>query len=407
MNIWIGIQVLITVQLVRFAASEGYVRMPLKHNEADMYEIQEVSIGKRGRALKNVVFDTGSADFILTRTAYRFNLLTLGTRFSTQYGSTEAFSIFEAHLDIIGDDWKLQNATIGLTKESDIDSFAGVFGVGYPTIEAMDLYPNFPVKLVEDGTIDRWLYSFKGGDSNPSVVFGGIDQNAYEGPLVKTPVGYEIGPNTRRSYHNVLAVTVNSVQVVLGKLNSSVSDQRLIYTLDTGSNGLALPESVYKNIVALFEDVVLWQDDTAYFRYDSIKGASFVFDITGIKVSIPFEDVIDLCTNKGGSKSCSLRIATVQIGVNSYEATLPNSFFKYMYTVFDLESDLILMAPLKQQSKESVVAVSDEFPVPTTTAPQYLSTYESMYNSDLETRISASLLPTLNLCRRRSTTTKT
>lgn len=371
-----------------FAASRGYVEIPLERSSDSMYYVESLRVGKRQQELKNVILDTGSADVVLTGSTYQYEKSLFTPEYVAQYGSSEPFEMFQQNETISGNGWAVKGATFGVTNVSDIDSFYGVFGIGYAAIEAMDPYENFPMKLESLGLIDYQVYSVSGRASHGSIVFGGIDSGAYKGPLVKTQIGFEVGPLATREYHTVTAVTVSSIKVASHNSRTSISTQKLIYTLDTGSNGLMVPEPVYTNLVTAIHAKKQWHDDTPLFHQDGLAAESLTFDITGFPVSIPLTDLIDECTAIRGAQYCTLRIGIVDIGTNSYVATLPNSIFKYIYTVFDLQANQVFMAPYAPLASKSIKHVSNtHFPVETTTAPNYNDVYSTMYQSSDETTV--------------------
>ena len=371
-----------------FAAWGGYVEIPLRRSSDSMYFVESLSVGKSRQELKNVILDTGSADVVLTGSTYKYEKSLFTPEYVSQYGSSEPFEMFQQNEIILGNGWSLRGATIGVTNVSDIDSFYGVFGIGYPTIEAMDPYENFPMKLESQGLIDYQVYSMSGRLGHSSILFGGIDSGAYKGPLVKTQIGFEVGPLATREYHTVTAVTVSSIKLASHNTEKSISIQKLIYTLDTGSNGLMIPEPVYKNLLTAIRAKKQWRHDTPLFHLDSLNAETLTFDITGFPVTIPLTDLIDDCTAIRGAQYCTLRVGIVDIGTNSYVATLPNCIFKYIYTVFDLQTNQVLMAPYKPTGSKSIKLVSNtHFPVETITAPNYNDIYKIMYQTSDETTI--------------------
>lgn len=397
--LWDTLLSLISVLQLVFAASQGFVEMPLRYTKDSMYLVDSVNVGRKDQVMKGVILDTGSADLVLTKSTYKYKKSLFKPEYVSQYGSSEQFLLFEHQDKIFGPGWTVKKATLGVTNITDIDSFYGVFGVGYPALEAMDAYDNFPLELQNQGLISRVMYSIKGLVENPSIVFGGVDSAAYEGPLVKTDIGLEIGPHSTREFHTVIAVTVNSMSLSTQHKPVKISDQKLIYTLDTGSNGLAVPEPIYNNLLNGLAAKKRWKNKIPYFKYVSLREIDLTFNITGFLVPVPVADLIDECDNFGPDKYCSLRIATVDIGVNSYEGTIPNCLFKYIYTVVDLESNQVFMAKHTKSGSTTILPVSgSSYPVPTATAPAYLDTYSSMYQADTEVAVNGHKHP--DKCRR-------
>lgn len=393
------VYVLVAIRIVAqvFAAFLGYVEVPLWRSADSMYYIKSISVGKLKQQMNNVILDTGSADLVLTDSTYKVHGQRVGPQYISQYGSSEPFSMFQHHDSISGPGWTLQKATLGVADNvTEIDTFYGVFGVGYPSIEAMDPYANFPMKLESQGLTASQVYSISGA-TEPEIVFGGIDTGAYNGPLIRTPIGLEVGPHTTRQYYTVTAVTINLVSVIydgphrhrLSKPHSTpISTQKLLYTLDTGANILMVPEPIYANLMTAIHAKKYWHGSTAYYHRPSLDGIGLEFNITGFIVSVPLSDLVGECMAVRGGEYCTLNVGTIAIGVDSYVATLPNCVFRYIYTVFDLAANYVYMAPYLGGSSRSLCLVSGTtMPVSTTTAPAYTDVYTVMYNTANETTI--------------------
>lgn len=98
-------------------------------------------------------------------------------------------------------------------------------------------------------------------------------------------------------------------------------------------------------------------DGVAYIEFSKLKKGKLTFDITGYKVSIPLEDIVDEVRIIKSTKYASLQVYVISVGDdNNYQGGIPNCAYKYMYTVYDLENNQILMAPYAKLSGDRAVA---------------------------------------------------
>ncbi|CCE78802.1 Piso0_000831 [Millerozyma farinosa CBS 7064] len=387
-------------------AAKDTVHIPLRYVD-QMYLVESVAVAGSGKPLQNVLLDTGSSDLVLGQNVWPGNgndsqNHTSGGSgsgnntevYESQYGSSGPLELTEVTTSLSGSGWTLARAIAGVANESEIDGFWGVFGIGYRTTEAMGSYDNFPIEAKKQGLVARNAYALDGNPVGPSILFGGIDTSAYSGTLVKTQINYEVGPTQARSYITAIVVTVNDVVAVSGSQKIPLSQERLIYTLDSACNGWVVPQRVYNNLISALGGSSFESNDTAFFEHDALSQVSLTFNITGVEVHVPLTDLFDQYTARNGSVYVSLLLSTVDIGENSYEGTLPNAVFKYMYTVFDLDDNHVFFASLRPYMQREGAAVSAlsgrSYPVPTTLASAYHSSYTKMYTESQDISVSTS-----------------
>lgn len=371
--------------------STSYVKVSLTYSsEESMYYIRGILIGTPPQVLDNVVLDTGSSDLVLSQPVFDSRKSTsfenTGSQYSIEYGSTGNI-VMDMVLDKLGGtNWRISNYTFFIAEASNIDTFGGVMGIGYASLESSSQYPNIPIALKSEGLTHSLLYSIDGRGSSNNIIFGGIDKNAFVGPLFKIPIVYEVGPNTSRSYYNVLAITVNTIYVN----GVVVSSEKLMYTIDSGSNALAVPEPILQNIASTLGPIKVI-GNTSYYEQRYVDKAILTFDISGIYASILLSALIDETVYIEDTRYVSLLIVPVEIGIDSYEGTIPNAIFLNYYTVFDLDNNHIFLANYSSPTTEHIVAITDSsFAVLTAMAPNYKDIYTSMYEDDRETTICAS-----------------
>lgn len=366
-----------------------YVQITLFYLKWKMYELA-LQIGTPSQSVANIVLDTGSSDLVITESSFNFNLsTTFSTEWDTlpyQYGSTEIFSIYVGADTVRGTGFRVDVFDFGTTTElATIDDFNAVLGVGYYTTSAIGDTANFPLSLVRQGVTKSNIYSLNGQPSEPSVIFGGIHRKVFQPPLFKTPIGLLYGRKGSLDYYSFIVVTVNSIK--LGDI--VISSQNLIYSLDTGNNGFITTQPIYDNLMSLLSPKTV--DNKTYVEYDKLLKAKLTFDITGYQVSIPLLEIVDEVRNIGNEKYASLQIYVISVGEdNNFQGGIPNCVYKYMYTVFDLDNNQVLLAPYSANSRSKPVAILDpnSYPVATTTKKEYTNTYRSLYTDSSETTVS-------------------
>lgn len=371
-------------------SSSHYVQIQLVYLKWKMYELA-LQIGTPSQSVANIVLDTGSSDFVITESSFNFNRSrTFSTEWDSlpyQYGSTDIFSVYVGADTVRGSGFKVDDFYFGTTTDLvTIDDFNAILGVGYDTTSAIGDTGNFPLSLVKQGATKSNIYSLNGQTSSPSVIFGGIHGDVYRPPLFKTPIGLLYGRKGSLDYYSFIVVTVNSIK--LG--DTVISHQNLIYSLDTGNNGFITTQPIYDNLINSLGPKTV--DNKTYVEYEKLLKVKLTFDITGYQVSIPLVEIIDEVRNIGHEKYASLQIYVISVGDdNNYQGGIPNCVYKYMYTVFDLDNNQVLLAPysLKSRSKPVAVVNANSYPVATTTKKEYTNTYRSLYTDSSETTLSS------------------
>lgn len=67
--------------------------------------------------------------------------------------------------------------------------FDGILGLGYDSISVNHIVPPF-YQMINQGLLDKPVFAFYlgGTDDQSEAIFGGIDEDHYEGKLIKLPV---------------------------------------------------------------------------------------------------------------------------------------------------------------------------------------------------------------------------
>ncbi|ODV77341.1 acid protease, partial [Suhomyces tanzawaensis NRRL Y-17324] len=207
----------------------------------------------------------------------------------------------------------------------------GVLGLGLITEEAMyyknlpgvEPYPNLPFQLKNQGFIGKAAYSLylNGPQTDLGLIlFGGIDQAKYEGPLT-----------TRKGYSTLrLGITADTISVNGLDINFDT-----VVVFDSGYSFSTLPQGVHDAIQKQVQNpdgsINCNQPDDSYF--------SVHFGDTNIKV--PYSSVV---FNQNGQ--CTFTIGVSTGGLNSM-ATLGDDILRHAYVVYDLEANTIGVAQAK------------------------------------------------------------
>lgn len=370
----------------------NYAKLQLYQSPDLMYYIQNLELGSPPQSISNIILDTGSSDLVVTNETY--NLLKSHAYSNTlesypeKFGSTDLFYVNKVEDTFGGSLWKIKEFTFALANRTDLDSFSGILGVGYMANEAMkaNQYENLPVKLKSSKITKRAMFSINGQSSNPSIVFGGVYSRIFKSPLTKMPFTRQVGNFSTLAYNNLLSLTVNSIEVG----GTVVSNQKLMYEIDSGANGFATTIPVLNNIlVALGNDFQVIQDNV-YYPIEKLKEVYITVDVQGFVIKFPIMDIVGDRQVVQGIEYGGLNLAPVMIGTNSYHGTLPNCILQYYYTVYDLEENFFLIGEYAGKDDSHVGIVSNNYDVATVSAPKAAETYSVLYQDYLETTLTPS-----------------
>lgn len=293
-----------------------------------------------------MVLDTGSEIFLV-----RQNLVSLtdeyirsNSSFAISYLST---SVFNVSL-VIGAVESLANFTFAVPVDDTELPYTGILGVGpsrYAIIE------NIVDAFADQNVTSSSVLSI---NSHGSVVFGGVE--SVVDSLHRAPIRLIDGEYSK------VALLVSSVS--LGGV--TVSQQKTIYEMDTGCEGVVVPSKVYSNIVALFSDTQ-YVDDNLYVLADEVNSFNITFDIGGVPITFPFLDIIDSHLESDPSY-VSLKLAGMEAGDVLFQ--LSSSVLKHYYLVVDYDNREVLFAPF-DRTEGTYLDVTDTFPIPATRVPRY------------------------------------
>lgn len=233
-----------------------------------------------------------------------------------------------------------------------------VFGIGFPLLEALVtndpdkelfVYPNFPLKLYEDGLIDSWSYAISLGRNNVSegqILFGAIDHGKYEGQLQKVKMVNTYGDLLGLDAFNIILDGISG--------DSFLHRDQTVVLLDSGSTGLLLPE-LYLEVVQEHFDLEYnatakqYEIDCSFLQLS--ETISFWF--SGIEIEVPMRDMVFQ------SDRCWLSFTQSN---TSY--LLGDDFLKNAYVVYDLGNEEIALAQAAAEERpETIEAFLDSIPL--------------------------------------------
>jgi len=238
----------------------------------------------------------------------------------------------------------LENLQFGIGYVS--SSPEAILGIGYAINEVavgragLDPYPNLPQKLVNDGKISSNAYSLWLNDldaSTGNILFGGVDKDKFHGTLQTLPIIPEQG-NVYSEF--IIALTGMGQN---GRNNSLFSNQNVPVLLDSGSSLMYLPQSVTDKLFNQYNA-----------QYDANNGAAVVdcnlanqegsldFSFSGVKISVPLNELVLTAAVSRGQPVCILGVAPVD---NGQVCVLGDTFLRSAYVVYDLENNEISLAP--------------------------------------------------------------
>ncbi|KAA8917841.1 hypothetical protein TRICI_000006 [Trichomonascus ciferrii] len=282
-------------------------------------------------------------------------------------------------------DTSVKDVTFAVGEESNSSASVGVFGIGFPGLEAAVMqgsgdpeepsepdfdnqYDNFPMMLKKQGITKSVAYSLWLNDPDAkagNILFGGVDHAKYEGDLQKVPV-----VNALPQLDDPIQLTVMLSSLSVKPKDGDpiqVMEANFPALLDSGNTACMLPSSV---ITAVADSMQAEYDMYAesYIQECGIveDQGSFEFDLSGIKIEVPFSDMILPLRDTEG-KQIKMRNGKDACFLVMFPATdtivLGDTFLRSAYVVYDLENKEVAMAQVKyNESSSDVEAIESGIP---------------------------------------------
>ncbi|KAL8724170.1 MAG: hypothetical protein Q9181_006947 [Wetmoreana brouardii] len=367
----------------------GTINTPLD-NVDDLQYLANISIGTPPQPFI-VQIDTGSSDLWIP--SYQSDLCQLGDCSQTGEFDDASSSSFSSSNDdfkisygdgsrylgyLVSDtvsigEASLENAVFGLVfRSADVPgdedgvSTNGVWGISFENSEAGAVidgdrpYTGIVGLMKKEGLISRMAYSLwlndpgttgkisKGNAAAGSILFGGVDSNKFDPPLIGLPIVPQSGSR------QVVAMNVEFTSLTVnagGKTSVLQDDVVRSAILDSGTTGTILPLDLAKVFLDYFgavTDPVIPQPLVACSLANA--DAQFVYQFggtSGPKISVPVADLISPHIEglqfKDGSDACILGV----IGADIDFLLLGDTFLRSAYVVYDLEGKQIALAQAK------------------------------------------------------------
>ncbi|KAK3723628.1 hypothetical protein LTR37_001509 [Vermiconidia calcicola] len=279
--------------------------------------------------------------------------------FDTRYGDGSTASGPFGRDTICLADTCVTNAQFGVaTQVKSTTGYAiGLLGLGYSQNEATHHeYPNIPEVLVNADVINSRLYSIYLNDlgaETGNILFGGIDQSKYSGPLQMV----DLLPNALTAEIDQFITTVTALSTVVdGERNTvwsggsagveayTANDEALPVLLDTGSSAWNVPESYYPYIVQNFPYI----GRNGLCPCSAVDPADkLIVEFAGkIKIEVPASEFIVPIYNRttndeyeypNGKDQCIFMIVPSK-GTGMGFDTLGDAVLRSMYVVFDMDN---------------------------------------------------------------------
>lgn len=275
---------------------------------------------------------------------------------------------------------ELPEFTVGLAVDDSIGQ--GILGVGYASLESIaynsDFEYEFPTiidALVSQGNIERHAFSLYLNDveaDSGSILFGGIDTAKYSGDLVALPIQLDTLVGITDRY----LVTLTSVSFVdaNGK-ETLLSDPDLAAAalLDSGTPIMDLPPNIASQLFnGLGAFIVDAQQDTLIPCSYANSNAKLRFGFggpDGAVIDVPMSELIfkgiydsDVRFDDG-TPACELGIKSTASNVDG-SLILGDTFLRSAYVVYDLENQMIAMAPAKYTDDSDVSVIPSGTSIP-------------------------------------------
>ncbi|KAG0684158.1 hypothetical protein C6P40_001239 [Pichia californica] len=279
----------------------------------------------------------------------------------------------------------LSNVSFGLVSDSLSDSF-GVLGLGLPSFESTWLSEGktyddgFLSSLKSQGFIEKSVYAIYDNylSDNSSLLFGGIDLNAFEGnlsilPLIEVPIFYNDSRNA-----SAIAITLSSIyfddNYNDNNETSLLASGLSAAIIDTSLSTAVLPYYIYDTIISTTGFKYSENLNAFIANSSQLTNKSIVFDFQGIEIDIPIVDLTFPLVDIESEEISDFVVFAADATPND-TFVLGDSILQYLYIAIDLDDYEIAIAPKNfSQESEDIVEIIDSFPNATSVA-SYNYTY--------------------------------
>ena len=278
------------------------------------------------------------------------------------------------------DDVSFGNVTVrGLSfaVSNDTSSDIGVLGIGLLGLETTYSsqyggnyqYENLPLKLKNQGTINKALYSVYLGEEDSrtgSILFGAVDSAKYSGDLQTVKI---VNSAINYGYSEPIRIEVIVNGITLNDSNTEIQIASNDYTavLDTGSTYSYFPRSLLTSL----GESLNGQFSSSLGAYivdciDDDDDSYVAIDFSGFKINVPLRSLIQ----RYSYNQCFLSV--LQQSGSDY-ILFGDNVLRSAYLVYDLDDFEISIAQARYTTEEDISVISSSVPN-AIQAPGYSST---------------------------------
>lgn len=302
---------------------------------------------------------------------------------------------------VIGDNvFELPSFTFGLGTES--NSSTPVFGIGLQNCESFDVeYSNFPMRLYQEGYINRVSYSLYLDSINSTsgtFLAGAVDVEKFYDDLSVCPI-VNLGQNSPSAFY----ITSNGMQMYSNNLDGEMSSSSSFFNistvrhpllLDSGSTMFMVTDEIYHNIGTAVDGITEDNNIGLYGKCSIFENQYLQIDFCGDAISVPLSFLamsiqegnlkgffgISNDELKGMQDDCFLMISPTP----GNQIIAGDALMRYLYVYFDLDTLQVAVAKANYDpNSEDIVMVPSgvELPASATKGALYSVTYQGDLNT--------------------------
>ncbi|RLV94142.1 Candidapepsin-9 [Spathaspora sp. JA1] len=308
-----------------------------------------------GSATTNTCIALGSFNTVKSRTFVQNHTESFGIQY---VDGTSASGIW-GYDDVFIGGIKVSNLSFAVADQSSSD--IAVLGIGLPGTEiTTDKYENLPIKLRNQGTINKALYSIylgKASDSKGSILFGAIDNAKFLGNLQSHPMENEYSTIPK------IRIEIDSIDFENGPKSENVLASTQGVVLDTGSTLSYVYPAVLRALGEALGGTIDASSQSYIIDCNQPKSATLNLKFGNQTIKVPIGDLVINST----TSQCHLGVL-----VQSYQSEymlLGDNILRSAYMVVDLDDQEVSLAPVNYTNQENIEIIPSAVPAIRATKP--------------------------------------
>lgn len=287
--------------------------------------------------------------------------------FQIEYADgTSAVGIW-GHDDVIVGNVTVHSMSFAIANETSSD--VGVLGIGLAGLETTFstrggggyTYENLPIKMVNQGLINKNVYSLylgKATDSSGNILFGAIDHAKFEGDLITVPI---INSYASAGYTEPirLEIIVNNMTLSSSTDEVTVTSRSYSAVLDTGSTLSYLPSALFTRVGEALGGSYSSAIGAYLLPCTSSSNIKLTLNIGGMDIDVPLTDLL-LRGSSSSSSVCYLGI--LEQLLSSRYMLLGDNILRHAYVVYDLEDLEISVGQVVFTDDEDIEVITSTVP---------------------------------------------